>query len=101
MITLNGTDHVYTPKYQDHVYFSEVNGKSNFLGFRYITNFLLSDAWKINIEDEAGDNIPANAKIIVSHQFEKFPSDEEIMNTEKGSEWLPKYLHPQMKFCEI
>ena len=109
MIALDGTDHVYTPKwlkakeketYQEHVYFLELNGKSN--GFKNIANYLLYDAWYKNKKDRDKEEhiIQTIAKIITwstNYQCENHPSAEEITNIEKISEWLTNYLHLLMK----
>ena len=89
-------------KYENHIFFAEVNGKSNVICFREMANYLVNDTWfqarKQTPQEEAERIVKTAAKLILrdirSRNLETiaYPPHEEIENMDYGLQWLPPYL---------
>ena len=89
-------------KYQEHIFFTEINGKNNVVCFRITIDYLINDKWysdrKNNSTQEADQLVLTAAKIILndirSREFDNdcYPTNEVIENCEKEKDWLPYYL---------
>ena len=98
-------------KYQDFIFFADINGKHDIVCFRHIANYLINDKWyserKDDNEDESKRIISTAAKILLGeireHKFdcETYPPNEDIESLEKGSEWLPGGLRLFMQTLRI
>ena len=87
-------------KFGDHVFFSEINGKSNVACFRNMANTIITDKWyedkNSNIDDEAKRIVTTAAKLIKSQIEEKNYSADFYLSTEKISDLkgqMPSYLN--------
>ena len=89
-------------KYQDHIYFSEINGKNNVLCFRNMVDYLINDKWYLDRKNdnaqEADRIVLTAAKIILndvrSSEFDNqwYPTNKILESCEKQKDWLPYYL---------
>ena len=89
-------------KYQDHIFFSEINGKNDIVCFQNMVGYLVNDKWfldrKKDIKEEAERIVLTAAKIIlndirssdVDNQW--YPTNEVIEDCKKEKEWLPTHL---------
>ena len=108
---LNESENVYSQKwlktklqqkYKEHIFFAEVNGKSNVICFREMANYLVTDAWynarKENPTEEAERIIETAAKLILNDirsanfDVKTYPNLGKIESVEDESNYLPPYL---------
>ena len=108
---LNESENVYSQKwlktklqqkYKEHIFFAEVNAKSNVICFREMANYLVTDAWynarKENPTEEAERIIETAAKLILNDirsanfDVKTYPNLGEIESVEDESNYLPPYL---------
>ena len=89
-------------KYKEHIFFAEVNDKSNVICFRKMANYLVTDAWynarKENPTEEAERIIETAAKLILNDirlanfDVKTYPNLGEIESVEDESNYLPPQL---------
>ena len=98
-------------KYEDQLYFSEINGKSNVVCFRNMGNRIINDKWyqekKNNIDDEAARVVKTAAKLIKAELRETiyntdiYPSKTEINNFDNFTPSLLKILMETLITSEL
>ena len=79
-----GTDDVFVPKYlkqklldryEDQVFFAEINGRKTVVRFRGVENHIINDKWckncKSNVDDVA-EHIAKTAAKIIKNNFKNF-----------------------------
>ena len=115
MQELSGSNNTYTPKrlkqklldrYGDHIYFSEVEGKTNVLSFRDMVNYI-SWSWHANkmdnTDDETNRIILTAAKIIkaemrnATYDLNNYPCENDIKSSDRGLCFLPPPLRLLLK----
>ena len=111
MIEVAGTEDVFSSKwlktkllekYNDHIFFAEIGGKSNVVCLRKVADYFITDKWysdrKLSSEDEAERIISAAAKLIIGDirsaemDCDYYPANELIECVDQGKDWLPPYL---------
>ena len=89
-------------KYQNRIFFAEINGKHNVVCFKNMVDYLINDKWyvdrKENSAQEADRIVLTDAKIILndirSREFynQWYLTNEVLESCENGKDWLPYYL---------
>ena len=95
-------------KYNDSLYFAEINGRSGVVYFSYIVNHIVNDKWyesqKSDKTKEAERIVITAAKIIMAKIREMnygnlvYPTHDDIVFPEKQDSFLPSSLR---KFLEV
>ena len=96
-------------QYTDHIFSTEVDGKSDVACFKDVVcfkdfaSYLLNNTWyhkrKESIEDESSRVINTATKLILNDIRSKkfschsYPTDYDVSGLENGVQWLPKSLH--------
>ncbi len=91
--------------YNEFVFFAEIEGRSNVLCFKNMVKYIINEKWysekKAAIEDEAERVVIAAAKIIKIREqnfdLESYPTNEDIIKTDRGSKWIPGHLQTFLK----
>ena len=115
MREVSGSDNTYTPKRLKqklldrnggHIYFCEVEGKTNVLCFRDMVNYILR-SWHANkmdnTEDEANRIIFTAAKIIkaemrnTTYDLNNYPCENDIESSDRGLCFLPSSVRLLLK----
>ena len=106
MMSFSNTGKVYTIKtlklklqdrYKEHIYFSQLPGRENVIGFRNMTDRIISEM-KNKEQQTEEDIIIAAAKLVKAdiREMEKntnyYPTTNDITDDEKGNEWIPESL---------
>ena len=94
-------------RYEDLMYFAEIDGRPNIVCFRTTTSSIINEKWyndrKTKVEDEAERIVETAAKIILSeiraieYNMEKYPSIEDISNLDENKSIIPHCLQRFLK----
>ena len=98
-------------KYKDHLYFSEINGKSKVVCFRHMANTIINEKWyqekKNDIDDEAARVVETAARLIKSeiketiYNTDMYPSKTDIRDFDNFTSYLLKILMETLITSEL
>ena len=106
MTTLSNNGEVYTIKtlkqkllerYRDNIYFAQLPGRENVIGFRNMTDQILSDLKKKEQQTKM-DIIIAAAKLVkadireIEKTIDYYPTIDDITDEDRDNEWVPESL---------
>ena len=84
-------------RYKEHIYFSQLPGRENVIGFRHMTDLILSEMKKKEQQTKE-DIIIAAAKLVkedireIEKTIDHYPTTDDITDDEKSNEWIPESL---------
>ena len=89
-------------KYEEHIFFAEIHGKSDVVCFKDIASYVLNEKWYTNKckdnKSEAERVIETAAKLIINNirnttfDCSTYPSNDCIENNDSNKQWMPPYL---------
>ena len=106
MASLSDNGEVYTiktlkrklkDKYKEHIYFTQLSGRENVIGFRNMTDRILNEMKKKGQQTKE-DIIIAAAKLVkadiseLDNNTDFYPTVDDIKDEENGNQWIPESL---------
>jgi hypothetical protein len=89
-------------RYEDHIFFAEVQGRKNVLCFRNMASYIINAKWYTDKKEDVGLEsnriIAAAAKLIRAeireqqYSTDRYPTNKDIRDREAGKDWVPPLL---------